>query len=123
MFFPFGKRARRQRLAKRFPPSWLSLLHDNVLFYRALPEAEQARLRAATTILVAEKNWEGCAGQVITDEVKVTIAGQAGVLLLGLGDMDGALADLDRAAKLDPQDPAIRRLREEVIAARRESGA
>jgi Mlc titration factor MtfA (ptsG expression regulator) len=86
MFFSFGKRARRRRLAERFPASWLSLLHDNVLFYRALPAAEQARLREVTAVLVAEKNWEGCAGQIITDEVKVTVAGQAGVMLLGLED-------------------------------------
>jgi Mlc titration factor MtfA (ptsG expression regulator)/regulator of sirC expression with transglutaminase-like and TPR domain len=86
MFFPFGKRARRQRLAQWFPDASLALLRENVLFYRALPPAEQERLRDLTAVLVAEKNWEGCAGQLITDLVKVTIAGQAAVMLLGLKD-------------------------------------
>jgi Mlc titration factor MtfA (ptsG expression regulator) len=35
-------------------------------------------------ILVAEREWEGCGGLSITDEIKVTIAGQASLLLLGM---------------------------------------
>ncbi len=40
----------------------------------------------ATTcaFLVAEKNWEGCRGLQITDEIMVTIAAQAALMLLGL---------------------------------------
>jgi Mlc titration factor MtfA (ptsG expression regulator)/Tfp pilus assembly protein PilF len=37
-------------------------------------------------ILIAEKFWEGCRGQEITDEVKVTIAAHAGILTLGFED-------------------------------------
>ena len=37
-----------------------------------------------TQILVAEKNWEGCNGLVVTDEIKVTIAAQAALLAIGL---------------------------------------
>jgi Mlc titration factor MtfA (ptsG expression regulator)/Tfp pilus assembly protein PilF len=81
MFFPFGRRG-MQRGA--FPEGWLPLLRDNVLLYHTLAEDEQERLRDQTRTLVAGKLWEGCAGQVITDEVKVTIAGQAALLLLGL---------------------------------------
>src|SRR5262245_57339200 len=89
MFFPFGKHSRQQR-DKPFPDAWLGLLRENVLYYHTLAEAEQARLRERTTALIARLNWEGCAGQVITDEVKVTIAAQAALLLLGL---DGYLFD------------------------------
>lgn len=84
MFFSF-KRARPEG-QEPFPDSWQSILMENVLLYRTLSEPEQARLREATRILVTSRNWEGCAGQVIDDEVRVTIAGQAAILLLGLGD-------------------------------------
>jgi len=33
---------------------------------------------------VAEKNWEGCGGLTMTDEVKVTVAAQAALMLLGM---------------------------------------
>jgi hypothetical protein len=38
-------------------------------------------------IFVAERHWEGCAGLQLTDEIRVTIAGQVGLLMLGL-DID-----------------------------------
>jgi Mlc titration factor MtfA (ptsG expression regulator) len=79
MIFPFGRRR-----AAPFPDAWLPLLHNNVLLSRTLGEADQAKLRDRTQTLIQTKLWEGCAGQVITDEVKVTIAGQAALLLLGL---------------------------------------
>src|SRR5262249_13803811 len=69
--------------AEAFPEAWLSILRDNVLLYQTLSEAEQSRLRDAVAVLASTKSWEGCASQVITDEVKVTIAGQAALLLLG----------------------------------------
>jgi Mlc titration factor MtfA (ptsG expression regulator) len=89
MFFPFGKRSLEKR-DESFPDSWLGLLRENVLFYHTLSEADQARLRERTAALIGRLNWEGCAGQAITDEVKVTIAGQAALLLLGI---DGYLFD------------------------------
>jgi Mlc titration factor MtfA (ptsG expression regulator) len=42
-----------------------------------LSEAEQAKLRADVQLFVAEKNWEGCGGLAMNDEIKVTIAAQA----------------------------------------------
>ena len=86
MFFGFGKQARRLELAGTFPEAWRRHLEEGVLYYRLLDPAEQARLRDAAHVLIAEKTWEGCAGQEITDEVKVVIAAQASLLLLGLDD-------------------------------------
>ncbi len=43
---------------------------------------EQAKLRGDTQVLVAEKNWEGCGGLTMSDEIKVTIAAQACLLVL-----------------------------------------
>lgn len=80
----FGfRRRRRERLRKRpFTPEWESILTRNVPYVRLLPAEAQAELRGHIQVLIAEKNWEGCGGLDMTDEIKITIAGQAAVLLL-----------------------------------------
>jgi MtfA peptidase len=78
---------RRQILAKPFPPEWLSYLRQDVAHYSWLTEAEQAKLRDDLRIFVAEKRWEGCGGLEVSDEMKVTIAALACLLVLGL-DID-----------------------------------
>lgn len=67
-----------------FPKAWLAYLRDNVFVYRLLSDAEQARLRREVRRFIAAKFWEGCAGLRITEEMQVTIAAQACLLLLGL---------------------------------------
>ena len=52
----------------------------------ALPANQQQKLRDATRILVAEKEWEGVQGLTLTDEIKVTIAGHAAWLVLGFDE-------------------------------------
>jgi len=77
------KNRRRKKLASQpFPSEWLGILVKNVPLYRSLPEADRAELRRHTQIFLAEKRFEGCGGLEITDEVRVTIAVQACVLLL-----------------------------------------
>ncbi len=83
MFSFFRTRRRRKLLAEPFPPWWEAILRRNVGHYPRLAPGEQARLRDATRILVAEKTWEGCGGLFVTDEIKVTVAAQAALLLLG----------------------------------------
>jgi Mlc titration factor MtfA (ptsG expression regulator) len=77
-------RRRRKLLAEPFPIRWEPFLRRNVGHYRRLPPAEQARLRDITRVLIAEKVWEGCRGLYVTEEMRVTIAAQAALLLLGL---------------------------------------
>jgi Mlc titration factor MtfA (ptsG expression regulator)/Tfp pilus assembly protein PilF len=84
--FRFLGNDRKELFATPPPESWLGYLRDNVILYRLLSEEEQVRLRGAVNVFVAEKNWEGCAGLRMTDEVRVTIAGQACLLLLGFED-------------------------------------
>ena len=71
-------------LAQRFPPDWLPYLRHNVAHYAYLTEAEQAKLRDDLRVFLAEKDWEGCGGLQITDEIKVTIAAQAMLLVLAM---------------------------------------
>ena len=83
MQFPWTKNAhRRELLAQPFPAQWLEHIAANVAYYHCLPAEEQAKLRDITRILIAEKNWEGCAGLTLTEEIKVTIAAQAALLVL-----------------------------------------
>ncbi|MBI2481335.1 MAG: zinc-dependent peptidase [Planctomycetia bacterium] len=82
--FDWLRRHRRRRLLETpFPNEWTDTLRRNVKHYVCLIASEQAKLRDDLRILVAEKNWEGCCGLTIDDEIKVTIAAQASLLLLG----------------------------------------
>jgi Mlc titration factor MtfA (ptsG expression regulator) len=85
MLFAWLQRRRRRRLlATPFPADWLDPLRRNVAAYEVLTDAEQARLRDDLRVFIAEKSWEGCGGLTLTDEVRVAIAGQACLLLLGV---------------------------------------
>src|SRR5438874_11867137 len=83
LFSWFRTRRRRKLLAEPFPVRWNAFLESNVGHYPLLPPAEQARLRDAARVLVAEKRWLGRGGLFVTEEMKVTIAAQGALLLLG----------------------------------------
>jgi Mlc titration factor MtfA (ptsG expression regulator) len=76
-------RRRRKLLAEPFPEWWMAFLDRNVGHYHHLSPDEQARLRDITRVLIAEKNWLGRGGLFVSEEMKVTIAAQAALLLLG----------------------------------------
>lgn len=75
----------RDRLIRRrpFPAAWAGILARNLPAYRALAEPEQQKLRELILLFLARKRFYGCAGLAIDDEIRVTIAGQACMLLLG----------------------------------------
>lgn len=79
------KRRRLKLLATPFPNGWFELL-ERIAYYRLLHADEQARLRDLVRVFIAERGFEGCKGLEITDQVRVTIAALACVLLLGLHD-------------------------------------
>ncbi|AJE04221.1 M90 family metallopeptidase [Geobacter pickeringii] len=79
----FLKRLRRSRLARReFPPMWRGIIERNVPFYRMLSLPDREELLRHTRILLAEKYFEGCGGIAVTDEIRVTVAALASLLLL-----------------------------------------
>lgn len=86
LFSWLRQRRRRKLLAEPFPVRWEAILQRNVGHYPRLAPEERARIRDTTRILVAEKEWEGCGGLFVTEEMKVTIAASASLLLLGLAD-------------------------------------
>jgi MtfA peptidase len=76
-------RWRRKRLdASPFPAPWLSILRRNLPVYRAMWPDQQKQLRQLIVRFLDSKTFIGCAGQQITDEVRVTIAAHACLLLL-----------------------------------------
>lgn len=87
MVVPWFKRRRRRRLRSQpFPDTWQRVLQRNLHQYSNLSNAERAKLQGDVQILVAEKNWEGCAGQAIDEQVQVTIASQVALMTLGMKD-------------------------------------
>ena len=80
----FRRRRHRRLTTGPFPASWAAIVDRNVPHQADLNEDEQCRLRDFIRIFVAEKTWEGCGGLVLDDEIRVTIAAQAGLMVLGL---------------------------------------
>lgn len=77
------KRRRRERLrAAPFPAAWREIIERNVPLFARLCEEDQRELLGHVQVLLAEKHFEGCGGLELTDEIRVTVAAQASVLLL-----------------------------------------
>jgi MtfA peptidase len=83
MFGWLTERRRNRLLESEFPAAWTELLESNVGAYHLLDESEQARLRDLVQVFVAEKNWEGCGGLELDDEIRITVAGTGCLMLLG----------------------------------------
>jgi Mlc titration factor MtfA (ptsG expression regulator) len=81
--FRFLKQQQRRRLrAQPFPPAWRSIITRNLPIFRRLPPEDQTELLGHIQVFLAEKHFEGCGGLELTDEIRVTIAAQACLLLL-----------------------------------------
>jgi len=79
----FLKDRHRKRLkARPFPNEWLKIIKNNVAFFVRLSANDQAELLDHIQIFLDEKRFEGCDGLEVTDEIRVTIAAQACLLLL-----------------------------------------
>jgi len=83
--FHWTRDARRTELRKKpFPPEWEALVRLNLGHYSLLDDAERDELHATMQVFVEEKQWEGCGGLDLTDEIRVTVAAEACLLQLGL---------------------------------------
>lgn len=81
------RRARRSHaLQQPFPDIWVEILQQNLPPYDLLPDALRHELHQDIKIFLSEKKFEGCGGLTITDEIRVTIAAQACMLLLNRED-------------------------------------
>ncbi len=75
---------RKAILQTPFPAEWRQILVENVLHYTFLDDGEKHRLEQLVQVFIAEKKFEGCNGLEITDEIRVVIAAEACLLVLGL---------------------------------------
>jgi Mlc titration factor MtfA (ptsG expression regulator) len=83
MVFDIFKSRRRARLrAQPAPREWREILERNLPVFTRLSAPDQAELLGHTQVFLAEKHFEGAGGLELTDEIRVTIAGQACLLLL-----------------------------------------
>ena len=76
------RRRRRKLLSSPFPKKWSEILEANLPPYKKLSLPVRQQLHDLIRIFIAEKSFEGCGGLALTDEILVTIAAQACMLLL-----------------------------------------
>ncbi|WP_376694707.1 M90 family metallopeptidase [Wenzhouxiangella sp. EGI_FJ10305] len=82
-FWGRWRRNRRRAIADTPPPEeWREMLERNVPLYRGLPEDLKKELHGHIQLFLHDKTFEGFQGLEITDEMRVTIAGNACILLL-----------------------------------------
>src|ERR1041384_3215284 len=67
------------------PDIWDGIVEHGVPLARGLSSDERERLLRLVQVFLAEKHFEGCGGLTLTEEMKVTIAAEACLLLLPLG--------------------------------------
>ncbi len=80
---PLWTELRRARVRRRpFPAAWRDVLRRRVPYVRGLPADLQLQLKKHIQVFLAEKPFIGCAGLEVTEEMRVTIAAQACLLLL-----------------------------------------
>lgn len=84
LVFRIFQNKRQNLLEKPFPEEWRTILTTNCIFYNRLPVAQKASLEDIVKVIVGEKNWEGCKGLGMTQEIKVSIAAQASRLILAI---------------------------------------
>ncbi len=69
------------------PDHWRAIVEDHLAIWTRLTAAEQATLEGAADWLLRHKHWEASNGFALTDDIRVTVAAQAALLVLGL-DVD-----------------------------------
>jgi Mlc titration factor MtfA (ptsG expression regulator) len=81
-YLPLGARVRLR--SDPIPPEWDAIVQRNVALARHLPPADRERLLRLAQLFLDEEPMEGCNGLELTEEIRVTIAAQACLLLLNL---------------------------------------
>lgn len=74
---------RRARLDRQpFPAAWETIVAQRLPFYTRMPAELKRTLQNRIKHFIADKNFYGCAGQYVDDNVRVSIAAQASLLVL-----------------------------------------
>lgn len=86
LLWPVAKRHRRTRRraalrARPFPQDWQALLRTHVPLYGRLPPDLREQLHGHIQVLLAEKDFHGAGGLIVTDAMRLVIVAQAALLL------------------------------------------
>lgn len=80
---PFYIAHRRNRITENpFPDDWRRILKRRVPYFRCLPTDLQLQVKRHMQIFITEKQFVGCNGLNVTDEMRVIIAFYACLLIL-----------------------------------------
>ncbi|MFD2166104.1 zinc-dependent peptidase [Thalassotalea euphylliae] len=80
---PYWREYQRRRIKKQpFKKEWRQILQRRFPYFRQMPSDLQLQLKEHIQVFLAEKQFIGCNGVNITDEIRVTVAAQACLLLL-----------------------------------------
>ncbi len=83
LFSAIYPRWRDYRILQRpFPADWQEIVESRLPFYSRLKPSEQDDLLNMIKLFVAKKNFYGCAGLELNDNIRITIAAEACLLLL-----------------------------------------
>ena len=72
----------KRALERPFPEEWVAILEQNIGIYKNLPIELRLQLRQMIKQFLHQKHFSGAGGLEITDEIRVTIAAEACMLLL-----------------------------------------
>lgn len=78
----YQKRRRRAMTGRPLPDAWRRILERNVPLYRRLPEELRRELEGHVQLFLHDKTFYGFDGLEVTDEMRLTVAGHACILLL-----------------------------------------
>ena len=73
---------RKELLSSPLKEEWRKIISGNVPIYRRVPGEFRSELHGLINVFLSEKNFEGCGGLQITDEIRLCVAAQACILLL-----------------------------------------
>ena len=80
LFYPAWRD--RRALGGEFPPHWRAIIARRLPIWHRLTADERRQLEDLVRLFLARKHYYGCDGQQIDDDVRLTIAVQACLLLL-----------------------------------------
>ena len=72
------------RRRKGLPEGWADIVEQHVAIWSVLDDDEREVLEESSDWLLRHKGWEAAGGFALTDEIKVIIAAQAALVILGL---------------------------------------
>jgi Mlc titration factor MtfA (ptsG expression regulator) len=80
---PYWREHKRDKIRSRpFKKQWRKIIQQRMPYFKQMPADLQLQLKQHIQVFIAEKDFIGCNGIKITEEIKITIAAQACLLLL-----------------------------------------